>query len=111
MDLKTRFFYQPTLDTLELRKDKDTDYVLSWDQKGVYKSKLMKLYTASLLSITCSGNRMGIKLDKSPLAAEQNNYSSKIVNVYIVYDLDATCWPRNPNYISKFKNFLFEATI
>ena len=70
MDLNTRFFYQPTLDTLELRKDKDTDYVLSWEQKGVYKSKFMKLYTAFLLSITCSGYRMGIKLDKSPLAVK-----------------------------------------
>ena len=32
---------------------------------------------------------MGIKSDKDkdPLAAEQNNYASKIVNVYIVYDL------------------------
>ena len=70
MDLKTHFFYQPTLDTLELRKYKDTDYVLSWKQNGIYKSKLMKLYTAFLLSITCSGYRMGIKFDKSPLAVE-----------------------------------------
>ena len=36
---------------------------------------------------------MGIKFDKSPIAAEQNNYLSKVVNVYIVYCLDA--WPRN----------------
>ena len=36
---------------------------------------------------------MGIKFDKDPLAVEQNNYLSKIVTVYIVYDLDA--WPVN----------------
>ena len=30
---------------------------------------------------------MGIKFDKDPL--EQNNNLNKIVNVYIVYDLDA----------------------
>ena len=30
----------------------------------------MKLYTAFLLSITCSGYRMGIKFDKIPLAVE-----------------------------------------
>ena len=32
------FVYQPTLDTLELKKDKGTDYVFS--SKGVYTSKL-----------------------------------------------------------------------
>ena len=32
----------------------------------------------------------------------------KIVNVYIVYDLDA--WPRNPSNNFTFKNCLFEAT-
>ena len=33
---------------------------------------------------------------------------SKIVNVYIVYDLEA--WPRNPTNNFKFKNCLFGAT-
>ena len=33
---------------------------------------------------------------------------TKIVNVYIVYDLDA--WPRNPTNNFKFKNCLFGAT-
>ena len=33
---------------------------------------------------------------------------TKIVNVYIVYDLDA--WSRNPANNSKFKNYLFGAT-
>ena len=33
---------------------------------------------------------------------------SKIVNDYIVYDLDA--WPRNPTNNFKFKNCLFGAT-
>ena len=32
---------------------------------------------------------MGIKFDKDLLAVEQNNYLYKIVNVYIVYDVDA----------------------
>ena len=31
-----------------------------------------------------------------------------MVNVYIVYDLDA--WPTNPTHNFKFKNYLFEAT-
>ena len=29
------FVYQPTLDTLELKTGKSTDYVLSWKSKGV----------------------------------------------------------------------------
>ena len=32
---------------------------------------------------------MVIKFDKDPLAIEQNNYTTKIVNVYIVYNPDA----------------------
>ena len=51
---------------------------------------------------------MGIKFDKDSLAVEKNNYLTKIVNVYIVCDLDA--WPRNLTNNFKFKNCLFEAT-
>ena len=39
---------------------------------------------------------------------EQNNYVSKIVNVYIIFELAA--WPRSPSNNFKFKNRLFEAT-
>ena len=52
--------------------------------------------------------RFGIKFDKYLLAVEQNNYLTKIVNVYIVYDLAA--WPRNLTNNLKFKNCLFGAT-
>ena len=51
---------------------------------------------------------MGIKFDKNPLVVEQNNYLTKILNLYIVYDLAA--WPRNPSNNFKFKNCLFRAT-
>ena len=102
------FVYQPTLDTLELNKDKGTGYVLSLKSRGVYTSKHKSLYTASLCSIKFSGYRIEIKFDKGPLAVEQNNYLSKVVNVYIVYDLDA--WPRNPGNDFKFKNCLFRTT-
>ena len=49
------FVYQPTLDTLELKKDKGIDYVLSWKSNGVYNSKLKLLYTAFLHTIKLSG--------------------------------------------------------
>ena len=42
------FVYQPTLDTLELKKDKGTDYLLGWKSSGVFNSKLKALYTSLL---------------------------------------------------------------
>ena len=59
-------------------------------------------------SVKLSGYRIGIRFDKDTLAVEQNNYLTKIVNVYIVYELNA--WPRNPTNNFKFKNCLFGAT-
>ena len=64
------------------------------NQKGVYTFKLKPLYTAFLHNMIVSGYKMGIKFAKDPLAIEQNNYATKIVNAYIIYDLDA--WPNNP---------------
>ena len=107
MDLKT-FVYQPTLKALEIKKEKGTDYVHSWKPKGVYNSKLKSLYAAFLNSIKLSEYRIGIKFDKEPSALEQNDYLTKIVNVYIVYHLHV--WPRNSAYNFKFKNCLFGAT-
>ena len=49
------FVYQPTLDTLELKKGKSIDYVLCWKPSGVYYPKLKTLYTALLHSIKLSG--------------------------------------------------------
>ena len=83
------FVYQPTLDPLGLKKDRGTDYVLSWKSKGVYNSKPKPLYTAFLHSTKLSEYRIGITFDKDSLDVEQNNYLTKILNIYIVYDLDA----------------------
>ena len=60
-------------------------------------------------SIQLSGYRMGTKFDKHPLAVEQNNYLTKIVNVLIVYDLDA--WSKNPTNNFNFKNWLYEQLV
>ena len=49
--------------------------------------------------------KIGITLDKHPFAVEQNNYLSKIINVYIVYDLNT--WPGSHTNNFKFKNCLF----
>ena len=55
------------------KKEKSTDYVLSWKSKEVYTSKIKALYTAFLDSIKDFGYRIGIKFDKDPLAIEQKN--------------------------------------
>ena len=96
------FVYQPILDALWLKKDKDTDYIFSWKSNGVFHFKLKPLHAALLNSIKLSGDRIGIKFDKDPLAGKQNNYLIKIVNVYVVYDFDTS--PRNPTNSFKFKN-------
>ena len=81
------FLYQLTLDKLELKKDKGTDYILSWRPKGVYNSKLKLLYIAFLHSIKLSGYEIGKKIDKDFLAVRQTKCVTKIVNIYIAYDL------------------------
>ena len=105
---KNTFVYQLSLETLELKKGKGTNFILSWKSKGVYTSKLKALYIAFLHSIKLSRYRIGVKCDKDPLAAEQINYLTKIVNVYVVCDLDA--WPINPTSNLKFKNSFFGET-
>ena len=76
--------------------------------KVVYNSKLKPLYTAFLHSIKLSRYKMGIKFDKDPLAVEQNNYASKNINIYIVYDLGAQA--RNPTNNFEFQIDLSGAT-
>ena len=44
------FVYQSTLDTLKLKKDKDTDFVLNCKSKGVYTSTLLNVSHYVLLS-------------------------------------------------------------
>ena len=83
---QSMFFYQLTLNTLELKENKDIDYVINWKLKGVYSSKLKPLYTAFFHSIKLSGYGMRTKFDKDTLTVEQSNYATKIVNAYIVYD-------------------------
>ena len=63
--------------------------MLSCKSKVVFNSKPNPLYNAFLHRIKLSEYKIGIKFDKDPLSIEQNKYSTKVVNVYVVYDLDA----------------------
>ena len=71
--------------------------------------KHLFLNLSNYILISCiakklSGYTIGIKMDKYPSAIEKSNYSTKIINVYILYHLDA--WPRKPTNNFKFKNCL-----
>ena len=66
-DFQNMFVYQPALNMLELKEDKDTDCVIFYKSKGVYTSELKPLYTAFLHSMKRSGYRAGIKFNKDHL--------------------------------------------
>ena len=53
-------------------------------------------------------HKIGIQFNNTLLVLEQNNYTSKIVNIFIAYDLDNQ--PKNPLGNFTLKNCLFEAT-
>ena len=48
----------------------------------------MALHGAFLSNIKCFRKKIGIQFSSTPLVIEQNIYTTKIVNVYIVYDLE-----------------------
>ena len=62
--------------------------MVGWKSKGLLKSKLPPLHGASLPNIKYFGYKIGLKFNKTPLVAEQNNYANKIVNVCNILDLD-----------------------
>ena len=93
------FVYQPKRDKLELKKTKALIMFFVGNQ-GIFTSKLKPIYTAFLHSKKFSGYKVGVKFDKVPSAVEQNNYVTKIVNTYIVYELNA--WQKNPTSNFKF---------
>ena len=80
--------YNLFFSTISFKSNDGSQSTFIWKSKGVYVSALKSLNTDFLQSIKISAYRMGIKFDKDPLAVEQKNYLTKIVNVYIVYDLN-----------------------
>ena len=82
------FVYQPTFNVLDLKNDKRTEYIISWKSKRIYDSKLIVLIGALLPNVKYFRNKIEIQFNSTPLVIEQNNYATKTVNVYIVYNLD-----------------------
>ena len=101
------FVYLPTLDTLELRKRRKLFIFLVGNQRG-YILLSLSLYTSLLHSIKRFGYRMGLKFYKNPLAVEQNSYTAKVLNAYIIYESDT--WPKVSLINFALTNCLFLAT-
>ena len=102
------FVYQPTLETLKIKYEKISENVTIWKSKGVYNSNLKPLHGALLPQLKYAEKKISVNLNKSPLVVEKNNYSTKIVNAYIVYDLDD--WPKGPLRNFTLKNCLLGST-
>ena len=63
------FVYQPTLDVLELKTEKGTDYIIGWRAKGLYSSKLIALLVAFLSNVKYFVIKIGIQFN-TPLVTE-----------------------------------------
>ena len=84
-----------------------TEYAINCKWKGVYDYKLVALYGAFLPNLFFLKKMIVIQFNSTPLAVDQNNYKTKTVNVYIVYDLDN--WPKVPLRNFAIKDCLFGA--
>ena len=86
---------------------RQTNYVIGSKSKFLFGSKLHPLLGAFLPDKIYFGYEIGIQFKNTPLVIEQNN-ATKIVNAYIVYDLDN--WPNIPIRNFTLKSCLFGAT-
>ena len=102
------FVCQQIFKELKLKKVKGAEYIICWKSKGAYNYKFIALYGACLPYEKYFGNKIGIQFNSTFLVKQQNNYATKIVNVYIVYDLDN--WPKNPLRNFTLKNCLLGLT-
>ena len=80
------FLNQPIFNMIKY-KNTSTEYATSWKSKGVYHCKLIALNSYYLPNIKYL-KTVGFQFDNTPLVVEQNNYTSKIGNIYVIYDLD-----------------------
>ena len=79
---------------MNLKIDRDTEYVTSLKSKGVFEWKSLPLHGAFIPNVKQFGTKIGIQFNNTPLVIDQTNLTNKILNAYIVYDLDN--WPKIP---------------
>ena len=77
---------------LDLKIDKGTEYITDWKSKGLSEWKLLPLHGAFIRNVKRFGYIIGIQINNTPLVIDQNNFTTKIMNAYITFDLDN--WPK-----------------
>ena len=83
---------KPTSNLLKLKEDKCTEYLIGSKSKVLYTFKFVLLQAAFIHKIKSNFWIQRIQFNKSVLFVKQYNYATKIINTYIIYDLDN--WPR-----------------
>ena len=83
------FVYQSTFGLLDLKIDKGTEYITGWKSKVLFEWKLLPLRGAFIPNVKRFDYNIGMQFDNTPVAIDENNYTTKIVNAYIVYDLNS----------------------
>ena len=101
---QSMFVYQSTFSTLQLQKERALIKFLVAHQKVCIILLIFSNILIFLYSIKFFGYKIEIKFDKDPLVVEQNKYATKIVNAYIVYELDAL--PKNSLHNFTLKKLL-----
>ena len=59
------FVYQSTFNMVELKKDKGTDYIISWKSEGLFESKLFPLHGTFLPNTKYFGYKIGMRFNNN----------------------------------------------
>ena len=96
------FACQQKFNVLWLKNGNGIEYIISLNLEGVYNSKLNAIHGAFLTNVKYFGNKIEIQFNNTHLVIEKHNYTSRIVNVYIVSALDN--WSKHLLINSALKN-------
>lgn len=78
------FIYQPNFRKLHLKAKKSTCHILSWKLKDIHNSELNTLHIALATNVKYFACSIEIQFSKTTFVVQKSNYSTKIINPYIV---------------------------
>ena len=82
------FIYQPTFNNINVKQTNNEYNVYAWKSKGIYSTELRPLHNLAPI-IAYYRCKIAFRFNYRILTIIQKSYKSKIMNIYIVYDLDA----------------------
>ena len=86
--LQNMFVYQTTFNMLGPKIDKGIEYITGWQSKVLFEWKLLPLHGAFMCNIKQFGYEIGLQFNNAPLVIDQNSFTTKILNAYILHDLE-----------------------